>query len=260
MLLTKKNAHPRDSRIVFHEIPHIYVIDGNSQGYTSVTTLNHACFKHFNAEKVVDTLLKSSKRKDPEDKYFGKTREDILEMWNKNGKEASTAGTKLHENIEYYYNELPVENTSKEYGYFLKFRNDYPHLEAYRTEWYVFYEEIKLAGSIDMVFRNTENGTFEIYDWKRVNEIKFDAFDKNDVGLYDFLEDLPNTNFWHYTLQLNTYKKILEDKYDMQIAKMFLIVIHPDNSSYIRLEVPDKQDKIVQLFDKRLKDIEPKTT
>lgn len=260
MLLSEKNAHPRDARIVFYEEPHIYEIDGNSKGYTSVTTLNATCFPHFEADKIVENILKSPKMQDPSYAYYGKTREDIVETWRLNGQKAAQAGTLLHNNIEHYYNGFPDENTSVEYEFFLKFAADYPHLKAYRTEWLIFNEDIKLAGAIDMVFHNEKTGKKEIYDWKRVKEITFDAFKKTDTGNYPFLATVPNTNFWHYALQLNTYKKMLEDKYEnIEIDKMFLVVMHPDNKMYLRLEVPDMQYEIGELFEIRRKQIQPAT-
>ena len=35
------------------------------------------------------------------------------------------------------------------------------------------------------------------------------------------INHLPDTNFWHYSLQLNTYKAILEDKYGVKITFIF---------------------------------------
>ena len=51
--LATKYPHERDTRIVFDEGPHIYYIDGSSDGYVSVTTFNHANFEHFDADKII---------------------------------------------------------------------------------------------------------------------------------------------------------------------------------------------------------------
>jgi len=164
--LAKKNAHERDSRIVFHEGPHLYEIDGSSDQYVSVTTMNHRYFPHFDADAIAEKMISNDKKmSDPSYKYYGMTKQAILDSWNENGRLASEAGTKMHLDIELYYNHMPVVNESPEYAMFQKFLQEYPHLEAFRTEWTVFYEEAKIAGSIDMVFRNTETGLYEIYDW-----------------------------------------------------------------------------------------------
>ena len=58
-----------------------------------------------------------------------------------------------------------------EYEYFMKFYEDNKNLEAYRTEWNIFHEEMKLSGSVDMVYQDTNNGEYYIYDWKRSKSI-----------------------------------------------------------------------------------------
>jgi ATP-dependent exoDNAse (exonuclease V) beta subunit len=155
---------------------------------------------------------------------------------------------------------MDVEDDSLEFQYFKKFLTDYPQLEAYRTEWTVYYEEIRLSGSIDMVFRDTNTGEFLIYDWKRVKEIEYESkYGKS--ALPDFISDLPDSNFWHYSLQLNTYRKILQDKYNMKISGLFLIVLHPDNfyKTYERIELPILDDTINKLWEYRKKQLEENT-
>jgi nucleoside-diphosphate-sugar epimerase len=39
-----------------------------------------------------------------------------------------------------------------------------------KFEWMIFDEDLKLAGSIDMVYENPD-GTLSIYDWKRSKDI-----------------------------------------------------------------------------------------
>jgi len=40
----------------------------------------------------------------------------------------------------------------------MKFAKDYPYLEPFRAEWVIYNEELKLCGSIDMVFLNKQTG------------------------------------------------------------------------------------------------------
>jgi hypothetical protein len=258
--LAKKNFHQRDARIVFHEGPHVYEIDGSSDKYVSVTTLNHGYFPQFDSEKIVDGILRNTKRMaDAGYKYYGMTRESILASWAENGRSASEAGTKMHLDIELFYNRVPVENTSFEYELFQKFVADYPQLEAFRTEWTVFDEDLKIAGSIDMVFRNTATGKYEIYDWKRVKEISMTAFRDDDVGLVGPLKTMPNTNYWHYALQLNVYQYILKKRYGLDVSNRCLIVMHPENAyrRYMRYELPDLQEVVGELMALRAQEVAP---
>lgn len=244
------NHHIRDDRIVFDEGPHKYYIDGDDgSNYTSVTTWVHSHFEHFDPEPIIKNILKGKKwGTDPEYKYYQKTAEEIKEMWAKNGEEASTAGTLTHFNIECYYNDVPREDTSVEYEYFLKFAKDHPHLKPYRTEWCVFYEDLKLSGSIDMVFYNTETEKYCIYDWKRVKEIKMDNAYQSKYAQTECIKSLPDTNYWHYTLQLNIYSRILKEKYNIETTELCLVVLHPDNDTYEKVPVDFIHDSIDKLW------------
>lgn len=251
--LAKLNPHERDTRIVFDEGPHIYHIDGNSDGYMSVTTFNHSHFDHFDADKIITNMMSSKNW--PQSKYYGQTPDEIKACWDKNRDEAATAGTQMHYDIECYYNNCPNENDSIEYKYFQNFIKDFPELKPYRTEWTVFHEELKLAGSIDMVFENPD-GTLLIYDWKRCKEIvKTTSFNK--WGNKECIDHLPDTNYWHYCLQLNTYKAILEEKYGKKVEGLYLICLHPDNKNmnYQRIKVVDLEKEVHDLFELRRKQV-----
>lgn len=150
---------------------------------------------------------------------------------------------------------LPYSNKGVEYEYFIKFYNDYKNLIPYRTEWRIWHEDIKLAGSIDMVFEDINDisgGTsLLIYDWKRCKNIKKTSFNKYSIT--ECINHIPDSNYWHYCLQLNIYKRILEDKYDKKIIDMYLICLHPDNTnkSYQRIKVVDLSEEVNNLFEYR---------
>jgi ATP-dependent exoDNAse (exonuclease V) beta subunit len=242
--LAEKNAHIRDNSIKFDEGPHIYHIDGDSS-FMSVTTWNHSHFEKFNAGKIIDKMMNGRNWK--KSKYYGKTKEEIKEEWKQNGKRASEAGTKMHYDIECFYNEMKVQNPSIEYEYFLRFHKQHSDLEPYRTEWMIYNKELKLAGSIDMVFKNSD-GTLSIYDWKRCKNIKKD--NPWQSAKTECIEHLPDTNFWHYSLQLNTYKAMLESNYGVKVKDLYLVCLHPENKSntYEKIKVPILKTEIKNLF------------
>tara|TARA_B100000927_G_scaffold289932_1_gene287542 strand:+ start:877 stop:1671 length:795 start_codon:yes stop_codon:yes gene_type:complete len=247
MILEKTNKHERDNHISFDEGPHIYTIDGDSD-YLSVTTWNHSHFPKFNADAIISKMMKSKNWKNSE--YFGMSPYEIKQKWRNNGKEASEAGTKMHFDIECYYNDLAVEvdEDCLEWKYFEKFEEDIgSNLKPYRTEWMVWNKELRLAGSIDMIFENPD-GTLQIYDWKRCKEIKKD--NRWDSAITECVSHLPDANFWHYSLQLNTYKWMIEKNYGKKVTNMYLVCLHPNNKnkSYLRYEVPDMTDEINKLM------------
>jgi hypothetical protein len=263
MQLANKNSHQRDSRISFEDEGHKYTIDGVdakkcNNPYTSVTTLVHQQFVPFDADNIIAKMMASPKW--PNNKYFGKSSVEIKAIWKQSGDAASSAGTKMHYDIECFYNGTDNKNTSIEYTYFKNFNKDMETRnesgdgpgEPYRTEWTVFDEDLRLAGSIDMCFKKPDD-TIAIYDWKRSKEIKktggFMKFSKNPA-----LSHIPDLNYWHYSLQLNIYKTILERKYGVNVSEMYLVCLHPNHTNYQRIEVTNMSVEVAGLVKQILKE------
>lgn len=274
--LAIQNPHPRDSHIHFDEGPHTYTIQGingvtKETKFTSVTTWVHEHFEHFDAKKVIAAMMRNTKKwNDPiaNAKYYGKTADEIEEMWATAGREAAAKGTEMHYKIECFYNtdpdirrggpEPPAD--TPEFKYFLDFHHEFAAtLTPYRTEWTVFHEEARIAGSIDMVYEIVAaedpphtTPPLVIYDWKRCREItKTNA--ANKFATHTAIEHLPDTNFWHYALQLNIYKYILQNKYGKTVTDLYLIVLHPESSGYKRIKLPDLQAEVGELFEERIR-------
>lgn len=242
-----KNLNPcsLDDHISFDEGPHIYTIDGDSS-FMSVTQWNHSHFPKFDADVVVDKMMKSRNWKNSP--YHGMAKADIIAKWKNDGEEASRMGTKMHYDIECFYNKMPVKNDSVEYEFFKNFHRDHQNLLPYRTEWMVYDKELKFAGSIDMVFKDPDTNKLLIYDWKRCKKIKTD--NRWQSATSECIRHLDDCNFNHYALQLNTYKYILEHNYDEEVVGMYLICLHPnnDNGNYIKLKVPELTGEIMSLM------------
>jgi ATP-dependent exoDNAse (exonuclease V) beta subunit len=204
-------------------------------------------------------------------KYWGMTPEQIKSQWNNNKDAVSGAGTDLHFDIEcfnndkrftfHYTNKELVENYLSEqlqlselpleWQYFINFVKDYSHLKPYRTEWTVFNEDIKISGSIDMVYENPD-GTLSIYDWKRSKNItRINTFNK--FALPPCICHLPDSNFWHYALQLNVYKYIIETKYNKIVKELYLVRLHPDaeEKNYELIQLPILTTEINDLIEER---------
>ena len=271
-VLSNKNNHPRDKDIHFFENDHKYTILSDPESvYTSVTTWVHTLFPQFDADNIITNMMNGKNWKEGH-KYWGLTAEKIKENWDNNKNSVSKAGTDIHYEIECFMNnnkilekysnkelyEMYINNKNKliiennlEWSYFINFIKDYPDLIPYRTEWTVYNEDIKIAGSIDMVYENPD-GTLSIYDWKRCKNItRINTFNK--FAIDPIICHLPDSNFWHYTLQLNTYKFILEEKYNKKIRDLYLVRLHPDaeEKNYELIKVPELTYEIKELFEKR---------
>jgi len=275
IILKHKFPHPRDKFIKFYSKGHKYEISCDPKSkYTSVTSWNHAHFPKFDADAIIENIFKS-KGWGPEHKYWGMTAEQIKSSWKSNSEYVSGAGTNLHENIELFMNNpsFTIEYTHKdlyklyisgnmdeldkqtEWEYFIRFVGDHQDFKPYRTEWMIFDEDLKLAGSIDMVYENPD-GTLSIYDWKRSKDITV-INTWNKFACNPLIEHIPDTNFWHYALQLNTYKSILERKYGKIVRDLYLVKLHPDNKTenYELLEVPILTKEMLELFTQREKEV-----
>jgi len=246
--LSDLNKHSRDENIKFKAAGHIYNVKlpnslESDTTFTSVTTFVNSLFNKFDSDKIIGYMMSSKKWTDS--KYYGMSIQEIKDMWSKNGQLAAQAGTDLHENIEEYYNGMSVENNSIEYKHFINFKNDFPNLKPYRTEWVIYHEEARFTGSVDMVFKN-EEGVYEIYDWKRVEEIS--KISKNNEWAKSDILNVPDSKYWHYAIQLNIYKAILVEKYNIVVGDLYLVALHPNNNNYIRIPVNDLQNEIREIF------------
>ena len=242
------NPHPRDALIEFDAGPHKYTCAGEAN-YTSVTKWNHSHFKQFDADAII-TKMMANERTWKKSQYYGKTREEIKAEWDENRDEAAQLGTDMHYGIECYYRgeTPPLGNSSTTLSsHFMAFLEHHPHLIPYRAEWMIFDEDIRLAGSIDMLYEDDGENEVMIYDWKRCKDIKkMNSF--GDFALTDCIAHFPDTNFWHYALQLNTYKAILEAKYNKKVTRMCLVCLHPNQASYQVYKVPDLSKELAELF------------
>ena len=245
------NPHKRDAEIEFDEKPHIYTVRGSTDN-TSVTKFCHSQFKPFNAHETIQRMMASPNW--PKNKYFGKTEKEIALEWKKQGCEAAVKGTKMHKMIEDYYQlgqfKEPIECSESEVTLFKEFLKKNSHLKPYRAEWMIWDEELRLAGSIDMVFKN-HDGDLVIYDWKRCKNIKKTAYG-NAFSRTSCISHIPDSNYWHYALQLNVYKAILEKNYDVEIKGMALVQLHPEQTVYKIFHLPDLQSEVKDLFALRL--------
>ena len=275
-VLSSKNEHIRDKHIKFFEEEHKYIIDLEPDiKYTSVTTLIHENFEKFDSDKIITKMMTSSGWKKGH-RYWGKTSDEIKDLWNSNKNSVSEAGTNLHYEIECFYNdkrfqfdytnnelaqiyladkEKELYKKPIEWHYFINFVMDHPHLKPYRTEWTVFNEDIKISGTIDMVYENPD-GTLSIYDWKRCKNItRINPFNK--FAIPPAICHLPDSNFWHYSLQLNTYKYILESKYNKKVTGLYLVRLHPDaeEKNYELIQLPELSTEITDLLKERIKSL-----
>lgn len=253
-MLLFRNKHVRDEKIIFNEELHKYRVVDNDIVFTSVTTFIGMKYPLMSTSEIIIKMMNSNKF-DESHKYWGMSYDEIFDNWEKLKIESSILGKVLHKTIEEFYNtEFDFSKSKRWLRYaktykdshvsgwdrfidFLKKGKMYKR-DPYRTEWVIYDEDIKIAGTIDIVYMN-DDGSLDMYDWKRTKYIPRRTENDNEIS---------NTQYWHYVLQQNLYKYILERKYGMRVRAMHLVQLHPDYDMRIFV-VPDVQEKVRLIFE-----------
>lgn len=298
--LSRLNEHPRDHRLVFFPETHRYLLDGIPT-LGSVTGVVHAFSEHFDAQKVIVSMVNGSnwprpgylvqdmsseleqqlqsfpgtsalldlwlasprdeqaicqqakliKRTSVEAKSaidaLGLSPSEIVRKWDINRDTAAHEGTFMHWMFEAWINRVPVPEDTEEMKLFLPVMRSLAGLEAHRTEWMVFGEPERLAGSIDFVAKK-DDGSLVLFDWKRSRSLstKYRNPFRRMHGPMSHLEDCTGI---HYRLQLNCYKYLLETYYGERVTSMFVVCTHPDNGDSAFVDhVPEMLEETASLM------------
>lgn len=128
--------------------------------------------------------------------------------------------------------------------------------------------KLKLTGIVDFLAmpKHVTTGTnpevlgVHIIDWKVSKNIeKSNPYNVFGTGS---CKDLPDTNFSHYALQLNTYKYLIEHFYKnwvingktykhVKVLRMELIVLHDERCRFEHVLIPDLMPIILKMVQQR---------
>lgn len=236
-----------------------------SRHIISGTGLLHKYFPQFDAEACLDQYYDNwqkpgSKRVE----YKGKTREEIKEMWAKNGRDAAALGTAMHLDCELYYTEnKDADRDTDEWRSFLKFVKEVlPKERMLVPEMKLFSPEHRLCGTADIIAVSDRPGHIKILDYKRskhtCREDEF-VFGKSSEK-YGFgpCSRIKNNANGHYTVQLNLYRVMLMQHYGVKIESMELVRLYPKLPSYQLIPVPIIEDVILKILDERKRQLKVK--
>jgi hypothetical protein len=174
----------------------------------------------------------------------------LTNLWSSLGTRASERGTFIHRQCELHCNNEDFAVTVETEQY-LKFREDHPWLEPYRTEWSVFaYAKggaHVVAGQIDGLYVDVRDGKYEMIDYKVTAHELNDDNPYRKYGAYPF-DDLVDNAYGHYCVQQQVYRYILETEYGIKVARCRLLRLHDTISSYQLIDVKDLRDKVEIVF------------
>ena len=153
---------------------------------------------------------------------------EIQNKWAMASREAREMGTILHQQIECFYKYgMYPETITPEFNQFINFAQDHPDWLLVASEHRVHNDWV--AGTIDAVFDTPEG--YILVDWKRAKSIDYAGVDQGR----DVMKHVADCNYSKYSLQLSLYKRLIK----VDIAKMYIIQMHPDIENYRQIAAVD---------------------
>ena len=226
-----------DTNITLDRDNHVYQLSTNPKiEFTSVTTFIGQFFEKFEAKKIATRLVKSSP------KYMGMTVEDVLQLW----KDAADHGTVVHEQIEnYILNQSPLTEPKAIHGvnWLKKFRMK-SNFDIY-TEVIIYSEELQICGTIDLLLFDKNRNEYIIMDWKTSKAIGTKAYG-NKKGSVPASENIDDTKYNHYALQLSLYRYLLEHYYGFNISSHYIVHLKDEECTGIITDY--KENEVVTML------------
>ena len=264
--IRKKILETYTNKLVFLEGPHEYYLDGIQ--YMCVSDVTHK-FDPKSSEIMAENCVKKwQKDMDPNYKYYGMSKKEILAKWKEKSGRACEFGTEVHafgESMFYYMTEqydkiLPeckdkFKNgqpcpTNPQEEAIVKFWNDLPEtIVPVLAETKVFnVDTFQYAGTFDILFyhvneKNPENSGLVIFDYK-TNEDLFKNF-KQQTLLWPF-NDMLDMNYSFYTLQLSLYAIPLQN-INYNVVARRLIWVKPDGT-YESIKVDNVAERLREVL------------
>jgi hypothetical protein len=245
------------TKIKFIEDKHQYVNpDDRSEKWISVTSLIHSFSPKKDWNKIAERYAKK----------HGRTVEDVKKEWEKKNRKAIERGVKFHKQRE---EDLVSCETINVDGTNLSICRPSIDNEGHKLsppqkledntlypELLVTLNSARICGQADYV--EVVNGYFNIKDFKTNQEIKKNGF-VNWEGIEERMihpvSDIPNSNYWHYALQLNTYAYIIKrNNPKLKIGKLELLHIQFDENDEevenIQIyQLPDLQKQVKNMIE-----------
>ncbi len=258
--ITKQNGN-----IAFEEKAHRYWdVTDPSKKFTSVTTIIEKFGQPFDKEfwsayKALEKLLSADAWKiekpsllkskkfdksllelhDISENDFNREQQAILDSWNEENRKSCERGTKIHADFEnsFYKKKKNIDISKFQIGGKFECRKDYTDLDLENAVYpeYLIHRvspdgKLCIAGQIDLLVKKGNN--IIVGDYKTNKEIKmksfFDSKTKSSVKMKFPLNNLDDTNYWHYCLQLSTYAWMLQ-KLNPDFVIEDLVMIHIDH-------------------------------
>lgn len=256
-----KNELKKFDRYKFYEEPHIYTYvedDGSeTQMGISVTTFIGQYEQPFDENNVA---LKYAKK-------HNMNVNDVLWQWHYDRDFACVKGTHTHAYNEYlwrwsgeYLYSYDKEMVIAQFGedviapvwdrlknicekFYQKFHD---RLIPLGLEQIVASKDFDIAGAIDFLAYSKKLDSIIVLDYKTNKQIKFESY--GDKTMKEPLIKIPDSNYYHYCLQLAVYKYLIQYETNLRLSdKKWLIWINEINDDFILYECEnlDKEAEMI---------------
>lgn len=247
--------------VTYYDEPHKYFLDGKQ--LISVTTLIGKYEDEFDAQYWGE--IKGNQ--------YNIDKDEIIHLWNYINKVGTTRGSIVHDYAENLFNNKvfpyprqrvvdmfgndPIWDSylkaKKHVDTFYKFSKN--KLIPIKTELVVFDREHGIGGMVDLLFYNIKAKEFQIWDWKTNKEFsgwnKENGADVNE-GKTNFtgpLAFLKNNDLNHYSLQLDTYKYIIEKNTGLKLGQSYLVWVSHCEPRFEVIPTVDRSIYVQKMID-----------
>lgn len=239
--------------VTYYDEPHKYYVDGKP--LTSVTTLIHKYEDEFDEEYWSDYKSKE----------IGISQKEVKYAWKFINERATTKGSIIHDYAEnLFLNKVfpyPKEKIIKHFGQDVvwdEYIKTKKHVDNFynlvkgilipiRTELVVFDREYFIGGMVDILFFNRKSGMFEIWDYKTNKDFTFENQYGNHLkGKLYLLEDC---DLEKYSLQLATYKYIIEKYCNIKLGQSHLVWLSHLNDNFQVIKTKEREHYVKEMFE-----------
>jgi hypothetical protein len=241
---------------------HTYVANGVA--CVSVTRLVDSIFDKFDADETLDKYYDKWQR-DPGNRYYGKSREAIRALWDASGAESRELGSALHAGIEGYFRTGSrswldaqaggaLAREALQFSHLVAAQGDTLLAEPVAVEFRTADPDLGVAGTVDFIgLDHTQEQpgpdgvfTLQLLDWKRSKEpISPAPPNVRQRRARPPFDDIPDTPYSRYSLQLNMYAMLLERNYrNVRVSNTSIVQLSPKSDSP-RIVKVSRDDKTV---------------
>ena len=271
---------------VYSDEEHIYINKKDNSKYISVTTLIGKYSEEFDEEfwssykaleEIIDgdtfSILKkallATKKFNPkilkkfqiDEELFAQKKAEIVAQYNATRNEACEHGTAEHLRKElsfygkhdfdfgrYGYKDLSGEYDCKKNYYELDLeRGVYPEFLIAVTSRDGI---LKVSGQIDCLIKNGNEIT--ILDWKTNREIKKESYYNRSTKQHQMmkfpLNNIQDSNYWHYALQLSLYAYLLQTLHPEFVIKGLKLIHIDREQKEAEYEVPYLKEDVERML------------